>query len=63
MICLIVPPFLHQPTRRLGAEPNAEDERNGGDESRSELQSPGDGASIDDSKIGASPEEDATWSY
>jgi hypothetical protein len=38
--------LFQKPSRRLGAEVDSDDEREGRDESRSELKTPGDGSDI-----------------
>lgn len=49
---------LHQiPAGRFWAEPGTKEERDSGDEGRPELQSPGDGARVYDSKVGTSSQE------
>lgn len=54
--------LLHEPSGRLGAEEDEDGEREGGDESGSELQSPCDSADVFDSGIGAETEEDTEGS-
>lgn len=51
---------LHEPTRRLGTEPDTATEDEGGDEGGTKLQTPGDGASVFDNDIGTESQED-TW--
>jgi hypothetical protein len=54
--------LLHEPSGRLGAEEDQDGERESGDESGSELQSPCDSADVFDSGIGAETEEDTEGS-
>lgn len=50
--------MLHEPTRGLGAkeDPNEEDE--GWDEGRTELETPSDGTNVFDNDVGAEAQED-----
>lgn len=48
---------LHEPTRRLGTEPDTATEDEGGNEGRTELQTPSDGASVFDDDIGTKTQE------
>lgn len=54
-----VAPFLDVPAGRLGTEVDADDEGDGGDEGRAQLQPPGDIPGIVDGEVGAEAEEDA----
>lgn len=49
---------LHEPTRRLGTEPDTATEDERGDEGGTKLQTPGDGASVFDDDIGTESQED-----
>lgn len=49
---------LHQPTRRLGAEEDADGEEQGGDEGRAELKTPSDLGNVLDDNVGAEAQED-----
>lgn len=53
-----VPPLLHEPTRRLGAEVDTDGKEEGGDEGRSELETPSDLADVLDDDVGGESEED-----
>lgn len=59
LVRLLIPTFLHQPSRRFGAEVDADNERDCWDEGGAELQTPGDGADIVDCEVGAESKEDA----
>jgi hypothetical protein len=48
-LCIVV--LLHQPTGRLGAEPNAQGKRHSGNECRAELKSPRNVTSVLDGTI------------
>ena len=56
---VLVSALLHQPTGRLGAEENEEDQGNGGDEGTADLEAPGDVACLSDDQVRANTEEDA----
>ena len=51
--------MFHQPTRRLGTEPDSTHENEGGNESGTELKTPRYRASVFDNDIGAEAQEDA----
>jgi hypothetical protein len=50
--------MLHQPSRRLRTEVDADGEEEGGDKGRTEFESPSDFADILDDDVGAETEED-----
>ena len=50
--------MFHEPTRRFGAEVDAGGEDERGNECGSELEAPGDVASVFDDYVGAETEED-----
>ena len=52
--------MLHEPSRRFGAEENADTEDEGGDEGRTELKAPGNITSVFHNDVGAEAEKD-TW--
>lgn len=49
---------LHEPAGGLGAEEDANHEDEGGDEGRTELETPGNGTDILDNHVGAEAQED-----
>lgn len=54
--------LLHVPTRRLGAEVDANGERNSRDEGRTDLEAPGDLGHVLDDDIGRSTHYKMFWS-
>lgn len=58
LVGLAVETLLHVPTRRFGAEVDADDQRNSREEGRSELETPGKLSDVVHGKIGAETEED-----
>lgn len=50
--------MFHEPTRRLRTKEDANAEDEGGDEGRTELQTPGDATSVFDNDVGAEAQED-----
>lgn len=52
--------MLHEPSRRFGAEEDADAKYEGGDEGRTELKAPGDITSVFDNDVGAKAQKD-TW--
>jgi hypothetical protein len=53
LVCALEVLLRNQPAGRLGADPDEEDEGDGGDEGGAELETPGDGAGVGNSEVGA----------
>lgn len=60
-VSLCVVAVLHEPTRRLGAEPNTQTEEERWNECRAELETPGDIAGVHDDAVGRETQEDTCF--
>lgn len=58
LVCLSDTALLQQPAGALRREPDAQDQRHGGDERAPQLQAPGDRAGVDDGQVRGEADED-----